>query len=119
MSHIKLLTPALLLVLALFVTSCGSKEYEYAGNKDVKIERIDKREIEDGFYEISIVFRNSSRSDLNHPKYRVHWFDENGFLLEETSWRPLRIKGGAAVYARERSTRPGVINFKVVIFNED
>lgn len=118
MLRTRLLMPVLL-VLAVFITSCGSKEYEYAGNKDVKIESISKREMEDGFYEISIAFRNKSKSDLNYPKYRVHWFDQDGIMVEQTSWRPLRMKGGGSVYVRERSTKPDVKSFKVILFNED
>ena len=109
------------LLAASFLTACSSArpEYEYADNKDVKIESIQKRELEGGFLEVSITFRNKSKSDVNYPRYRVHWFDESGFLIEQTSWRPLRIKGGAAMYARERSTKPGVKEFTVVISNEE
>lgn len=119
MSHIKFLLTGLLTLALLAACSDARPEYEYADNKDVRIERIDKREIEGGFLEISITFRNKTKKDVNYPKYRVHWFDEGGFLLEQTSWRPLRIRGGAAMYARERSTRPGAVEYTVVISNEE
>lgn len=121
MSRISLVMLAALLCLGL-LSACGKDarpEYEYADNKDVRIEKIEKREIDGGFMEISITFRNKNKKDLNHPKYRVHWFDSGGIMLEQTSWRPLRIKGGAAMYARERSTRPGAKEFTVVISNEE
>lgn len=117
MPHIKIFIVA---ALALSLAACGGDarpEYEYSGNKDLRVEKIDKRQIEGGFMEVSITFRNKSKSDVNYPKYRVHWFDESGFLIEQTSWRPLRIKGGAAMYARERSTKPGAKEFTVVISN--
>lgn len=117
MSHIKVLIAAALTALLLIACSDARPEYEYAGNKDVKIESIDKRQIEGGFMEISITFRNKSKGDVNYPKYRVHWFDESGFMIEQSSWRPLRIQGGAAMYARERSTKPGAKEFTVVISN--
>ena len=117
MSHIKVFIAAALCLVFLAACSDARPEYEYAGNKDVQIEKIDKRQIEGGFMEISITFRNKSKSDVNYPKYRIHWFDESGFLIEQTSWRPLRVKGGAAMYARERSTKPGVKEFTVVISN--
>lgn len=120
MSRISLTLFIALLALS-FLAACSDArpEYEYADNKDVKVENIQKRELEGGFLEISITFRNKSKGDLNHPKYRVHWFDASGFLVEQTSWRPLRIKGGAAMYARERSTKPGIKEFTVVISNEE
>lgn len=121
MSRISIMLLVALLSFGL-LTACGGNtrpEYEYADNKDVKIENIDKRDIEGGFMEISITFRNKSKKDLNYPKYRVHWFDASGFLLEQSSWRPLRIKGGAAMYARERSTKPGAKDFTVVISNKE
>lgn len=111
---------AVLLVLALLAGCAGSRpEYEYSGSKAVKIENIEKRALEGGFMEISITFRNRSSGSTNFTKYRVNWFDESGFLLEQTTWRPLRVQGGAAMYARERTTKPGVKDFTVIIATED
>lgn len=120
MSHIKTLLLISLLSFGLLAGCAGSRpEYEYSGSKAVKIENIEKRAIEGGFLEISITFRNRSSGNTNFTKYRVNWFDENGFLLEQTTWRPLRVQGGAAMYARERTTKPGVKDFTVVIATED
>lgn len=123
MSRINILLLAAALLGVSVLSACGGSsarpEYEYADNKAVKIERIDKRAIEGDFLEISITFRNKSKGDENNSKYRVDWFDANGFIIEQSSWRPLRVKGGAAMYARERSTIPGAREFTVVISNKD
>ena len=116
MSHIK---TALVLGVCLFLAACGGRpEYEYADNKDVRIEKITSRSMEGGFLEITAELRNSSKSAVHSSRYQVLWFDKDGFLLEETSWRPVRVTGGAPAYVRERSTRPGAKDFTLVLSNE-
>lgn len=46
------------------------------------------------------------------------WFDENGAMIEQTSWRPVVVKGGAPVYVKERSTVPGAKEYTLLISND-
>ena len=111
---------AILLCLALLMLSlaaCGRSSVEYADNKDVEIESIDHKA--DGDYlVVQAVLRNNDPDDVNRTVYRVEWYDENGFLLEKTGWRPVLVKGGAAVHVRERSTIPGAKDYTLVISND-
>jgi uncharacterized protein YcfL len=115
MSHIKIKAAVF---FCLFLVACGRPQYEYADSKDVLVESIESREISGGFLEISAVLRNDSSGDVNNSVYRVFWFDKEGFLVEETSWRPVRVTHGAPVHVRERSTKPGIKDFTLVISSE-
>lgn len=105
----------LALVLAAGLTACGSK-VNYLDNKDVKVE--ERHVKEDGRLVVYLSFKNSSSSDVNHSVYRVEWMDDDGNVLETTSWRPLIVKGGVTVRATERSTVPGVTDFQLQLSND-
>ena len=110
---------AALLGFCLCLAACGGRpQYEYADNKDVLVENINSRVLEGGFMEVSAELRNNNRNDVNTTRYQMQWFDQNGFLLEKSSWRPVRVTRGAPEYVRVRSTKPGVKDFTLVISSE-
>lgn len=118
MSYIKKLSRAALFLALCLLAACGRPEYEYADNEDVKVENIISRPLEGGFLEVYAELRNNSRNDVNTTTYRLSWFDADGVLLEQTSWRPVRVTRGAPAHVRERSTKPGAKDFTLVIANE-
>lgn len=109
---------ALCLAICLLVAACGRPEYEYADTKDVVIEDVSSRNIQGDFMEISFTLRSKSNDERRTSYYRVHWFDKDGFMVEQTSWRPVSLRGRAPVTQRERSTKPGIKDFTIVISNK-
>ncbi|MDL2306975.1 YcfL family protein [Desulfovibrio sp. OttesenSCG-928-C06] len=106
------------LVMLAGLTGCGGRAtHEYADNEDVEVESIQGR-MEGDLMLVYAVLRNSSSDDVNDSVYRVEWYDADGFLLEQTSWRPVKVKGGAAMHVRERSTIPGAKEYTLVISND-
>lgn len=114
MSRIKIL---LVLFCLGLLASCGRTTHEYLDNEDVKIESI-KHAKEGNFLVVSATLVNDDDDDIQHSVYRILWFDENGILLEQSSWRPIVVKGGAPVYIKERSTVPGAEEFTIEISND-
>lgn len=114
MSRIKIL---LVLFCLGLLASCGRTTHEYLDNEDVKIESI-KHAKEGNFLVVSAKLVNDDDDDIQHSVYRILWFDENGILLEQSSWRPIVVKGGAPVYIKERSTVPGAEEFTIEISND-
>ncbi len=115
MSRISFLTAALFCCLAL--AGCGRATHVYTDTKDVKIDSINH--VEDGdFLVVSAVLVNSDKDSIQHSVYRVLWFDKDGVMIEQTSWRPVIVKGGAPVYIKERSTVPGATEYTVLISND-
>lgn len=101
----------------LLLAGCGKSTYEYTDSKDVKIDAINH--VEDGdFLIVTAVLENKSSSAINHSVYRMLWFDTNGVLIEQSSWRPVIVKGGAQVYIKERSTVPGAMEYKLLLSND-
>ena len=108
----------LLCVLAVLLLACAcSSKIDYLDNKDVKLFDVKAVE-EDDFLLLHLNFKNSSSSDVNNTVYRVEWFDEDGNFLEQTSWRPVIVKGGVTVRATERSTVPGAKDYRIQISND-
>ena len=104
-----------LLILAL--AACGRPTHQYTDTKDVKIHDISH--VTDGeFLIVTALLKNSSSSSITHTVYRVQWFDANGALLEQSSWRPVAVKGGNAIYIKERSTVPGAKEYTILISND-
>ncbi len=114
MSHCK----RLLCVLAVLFMACAcSSKIDYVDHDDVEV--LDVKAVEEEeFILLHISFKNSSSSDVNRSVYRVEWFDEDENLLEQTSWRPVIVKGGVTVRAIERSTVPGAKDYRVIISND-
>lgn len=98
--------------------ACGRPEYEYADNKDVRIEDVKSRPIEGGFLEVTASFRGTSSGLRQTSYYQIHYFDKDGFPTENSSWRSVSIRGTAAVPIRERSTKPGATEFTFKISNK-
>jgi uncharacterized protein YcfL len=113
-------TSARLFLLALplcLLSACSPVSVEYTDNKDVYVdEKLYKQE--DGFLIVYATLRNDDDDDVNNSVYRVEWYNDDGFLLEKTGWRPAQVKGGAAVHVRERSTVPGATKANIVISND-
>ena len=112
-----LLKMSLLLVFLLFVTACGRPQYEYLDNKDVRVESINQ--VQEGeFLIVNAVLRNADADEAIDSVYRIEWFGKEGNLIEKTSWRPLKVKGGASMPLRERSTIPGAVEFTLILSND-
>jgi len=107
----------LLLLFLAALSACGRPTTEYTDNKDVRIESI-VHKVDGEFLVVYAVLRNNDRDDVNNSVYRMEWYDAQGFLLEKSNWRPLKVKGGAAVHVRERSTIPGAKEYTLVISND-
>ncbi|MDR2893220.1 MAG: YcfL family protein [Deltaproteobacteria bacterium] len=107
----------LLSLLLLSLAACGQSKVEYADNEDVEIESINHKKDGD-FLIVQAVLRNDDSDDVTRSVYRIEWYDESGFLLEKTSWRPILVKGGAPMPVRERSTIPGAVDYKLIISND-
>lgn len=110
---------ALLLFSALLLTlgACGRPAVEYTDNKDVVIENAKSRKV-GNYLEVSATLRNDDNDDVTRAVYRVEFYDKDDFLIEQTSWRPALVKGGAAIHIKERSTTPGAEEFTIVISND-
>jgi uncharacterized protein YcfL len=113
----KFWTLPLLAALLLTLGACGRPAVEYTDNKDVTIEDAKSRKAGD-YLEVSGVLRNGDTDDVNRSVYRVEFYDKDGFLIEQTSWRPALVKGGGAIHIKERSTLPGAEEFTIVISND-
>ncbi|MDR0934494.1 MAG: YcfL family protein [Burkholderiaceae bacterium] len=100
-----------------FLASCGRSTHEYLDNKDVKIQSVQKKEDGD-FLVVDAVLVNDDEDDIQHSVYRMQWFDGDGRLLEQSSWRPVIVKGKAPVHIRERSTVPGAKECTLLISND-
>ncbi|MDR2161859.1 MAG: YcfL family protein [Desulfovibrio sp.] len=115
MSRISLFS--LIVLCVLLLAGCGRSTHIYADNKDVEVDSI--THIQDGeFLVVSAVLVSSDNDDATHSVYRMLWFDADGLLLEQTSWRPVVVKGGAPVHIRERSTIPGAAEYTLLISND-
>ena len=115
MSRISLL-PAFLL-FCLLLAGCGRPTYQYTDTKDVKVDSISH--VQDGdFLVVSAVLVNASSGAIQHSVYRMLWFDASGMLIEQSSWRPVVVKGGAPVYIKERSTVSGAKEYTLLISND-
>jgi uncharacterized protein YcfL len=89
----------------------------YTDTRDVEIESVSH--LQDGeFMVLSAVLVSADKDDVTHSVYRVLWFDDEGMMIEQTSWRPVVVKGGAPVYIRERSTVPGAAEYTILISND-
>ena len=107
-----------ILALTLLLAACGGRDtHQYVDNKDVRIESISHVQ-EGDFLVVSAVLRSTSSSAVYHPVYRMEWYDANGVLLEQTSWRPLIAKGAVPIHVKERSTVPGAVEYTLVISND-
>ncbi len=108
----------LCLCLCLLAAACGRAEYEYADSEDVKIENVTSRSLEGGFMEVTAVFRGTNSGERQTSYYQIHWYDEDGILAERSSWRPLSMRGTAPMPVRERSTKPNIKDFTIIISNK-
>lgn len=114
MSRIRIL---LVLFCIGLLASCGRSTHEYLDNDDVRIKSI--KHVEDGdFLVVTAVLVNDDDDDISHSVYRMQWFDDDGMLLEQSSWRPVIVKGKAPVYIKERSTIPGAKEYTLIISND-
>lgn len=101
----------------LVLAGCGRSTHVYTDSKAVKIDAISH--VTDGdFLVVSAVLVNDDDDEINHAVYRMLWFDENGAMIEQSSWRPVVVKGGAPVYVKERSTVPGAKEYTLLISND-
>lgn len=108
---------AAVLVLGLLIAACGRPDYEYADSKDVVVDELLKKEV-DGFLYISAVLRNNDSDEVTNSAYRVDFYDADGFLVQQTSWHPVLVKGGVPVHIKERSTVPGAKECTIIISNK-
>ena len=115
MSRISLFAAAILCCLAL--AGCGRTTHVYTDTKDVKIDSI-SHTTDGNFLVINAVLVNKDEDSIQRSVYRVLWFNKDGAMIEQTSWRPVIVKGGAPVYIRERSTVPGATEYTVLISND-
>jgi uncharacterized protein YcfL len=110
------LFPLLVLCVLLFA-GCGRSAYIYTDTRDVEIDSI--THTQDGeFLVVSAVLVSGDEDDVTHSVYRILWFDADGALIEQTSWRSVVVKGGAPVHIRERSTVPGAAEYTLLISND-
>jgi len=115
MSRISLFLAASLLVCLL--PACGRSTHMYTDTKDVKVDSI--KHVADGdFLIVTAVLVNKDEDSVQHSVYRMQWFDAGGNLLEQSSWRPVIVKGGVEVYVKERSIVPGAKEYTLVISND-
>lgn len=110
-----------LLLLALTVlflaAACGSKRVRYLDGKDVTLASAQETR-QGGFLSLRLGFQGTS-SGVYHTVYRVDWLDEDGEVMESTSWRPVIVRGGLMVHATEQSTVPGARSYTVVLSNRE
>lgn len=106
------------LTACLLVAACGRPEYEYADSKDVVIEEVNSRSMSGDFLEVSFTLRSKTKDERRTSYYRIHWFDKDGIMIDQTSWRPVSLRGRAPVPVRERSTKTGVKDFTIVLSNK-
>jgi uncharacterized protein YcfL len=107
-----------LTALSLYILgACSPVSVEYTDNKDVYVDtKLYKQEGD--FLAVYATLRNDDPDDVNNSVYRVEWYNDDGMLLEKTSWRPAQVKGGAAVHVRERSTVRGATKANIVLSND-
>ncbi|GHV50173.1 hypothetical protein FACS1894168_0940 [Deltaproteobacteria bacterium] len=120
MSRIKLFLSGFSLVVvlcALLLSGCGRATHIYTDTKDVKIASISHVE-EGDFLVVTARLANADTGEVQHSVYRMLWFDKAGNLLEQSSWQPVIVKGGAPVYIKERSTVPGAKEYTLVLSND-
>ncbi|CAK7063847.1 MAG: hypothetical protein DELT_01550 [Desulfovibrio sp.] len=108
----------LVLVFSCIVLAgCGRATHIYTDTKAVKIDSISH--VKDGnFLVVSAVLINNDDDEINHAVYRMLWFDENGAMIEQSSWRPVVVKGGMPVHVKMRSTVPGAKDYTLYISND-
>ena len=106
-----------MLLVSCLLSACGKPTHMYTDTKDVKVDSISH--VADGdFLLVTAVLVNKDKDSVQHSVYRMQWFGKDDNLLEQSSWRPVRVKGGAPVYVRERSTVPGAKTYTLVISND-
>jgi uncharacterized protein YcfL len=89
----------------------------YTDTKDVRVDAI-SHAADGDFLVVSAVLVNEDSGSVRHSVYCVLWFDKDGTMIEQTSWRPVVVKGGAPVYVKERSTVPGATEYTVLLSND-
>ena len=115
MSRISLFLAVVL--LGCLLSACGRSTHVYTDTKDVKVDSI-KHVVDGDFLVVTAVLVNKDSGSVQHSVYRMQWFDADGNLLEQSSWRPVIVKGGVEVYVKERSTVPGAKEYTLVISND-
>lgn len=109
---------AVLALLCLLAGGCGGRPtHRYTDTKDVKIDTI-SHVVDGDFLVVTALLVNADDGAVRHSVYRMQWFDETGGLLEQSSWRPVIVKGDSPVYIKERSTMPGAKEYTLVISND-
>lgn len=111
------LLPVLALTALLFLAACGGKRVQYLDNKDVEVASVQETRQGD-FLHLRLAFQGDS-SAVRHTVYRVDWLDEDGQVLESTSWRPIIVRGGLLVHATEQSTIPGARSYSIILSNRE
>ena len=117
MSLIRVLRALPVLCCLGLLVSCGRSTHEYLDNEDVRVESTQKEEDGD-FLVVTAKLVNDDDDAVQYSVYRVLWFDEDGVLLEQSSWRPVTVKGKTPVFVKERSTVPGAAEFTILISND-
>ena len=117
MSLIRVFKGLPVLFCFVLLVSCGRATHEYLDNKDVRVESTQKKADGD-FLVITAKLINDDDDEVQHSVYRILWFDDDGTLLEQSSWRPVTVKGKAPVFIRERSTVPGATEFTILLSND-
>ena len=107
----------ILLCCCLAFAGCGRETHVYTDTKDVEVESI-SHVVDGDFLVLSAKLVNDDDDSIQHSVYRVLWFDKDGMMIEQTSWRPVIVKGGDPVYIKERSTVPGATEYTVIISND-
>jgi uncharacterized protein YcfL len=108
---------SVLVLCVLLVAGCGRSTYIYTDTSDVEVDSISH--VQDGeFLVVFAVLVSADDDEVTHSVYRMLWFDAEGMLIEQTSWRPVVVKGGAPVHIRERSTVPGAAEYTLLISND-
>jgi uncharacterized protein YcfL len=115
MSHTRLYS--VLVLCLLLLAGCGRSAYIYTDTRDVEVDSVSHTRDGD-FLVLSAVLVSADDGDVTHSVYRVLWFDGDGAMIEQTSWRPVVVKGGAPVHIRERSTVPGAAEYTILISND-
>lgn len=87
---------------------------------DIKVLITDvKTTMEGNFLRIQFELMNHEDADVTYPVYQIEWLNPDGFVKDQTSWKPLKIVGNQKIKVTEMSTVPNIVDYKITISKKE